>query len=121
VGRQLALLTSLHSYTKQLASLAVSSKSFTADPKIGSILKGAGARSVSNIDALCLLLAGKRQQSVQSISDMQMHSRDIIDMESVLVAPDSPEARSIDGLFTLLFLNMAVVELARELGARVVG
>jgi hypothetical protein len=121
VGRQLALLTALNSSTKQLASLVVSNKSFTADPKIGSILKGAGARSVSNIDALCLLLAGKRQQSVQSIADMQMHSRDIIGMENVLFAPDSPEARSIDGLFTLLFLNTAVVELARELGARVVG
>ena len=52
---------------------------------------------------------------------MQIHSRDTIDMESILFAPDSPEARSIDGLFTLLFINMAVVELARELGARVVG
>ena len=121
MGRQLALLTALHSYTKQLASLVVSNKSFTTDPKIGSILKGAEARSVSNIDALCRLLAGKRQQSVQQISDTQMDSRGTIDMESVLFAPDSPEARSIDGLFTLLFLNMAVVELARELGARVLG
>ena len=51
---------------------------------------------------------------------MQIHSRDTIDMESVLFAPNSPEARSIDGLFTLLFIDMAVVELARELGARVV-
>ena len=121
VGRQLALLTALNSYTRQLAGLVASNKSFTADPKIGSILKGAGARSVSNIDALCRLLTAKRQQSVQSIADMQMRSRDTIDMESVLFAPDSPEARSIDGLFTLLFLNTAVVELARELGARVLG
>jgi Fusaric acid resistance protein-like len=121
VERQLALLAALNSYTKQLASLVVSNKSFTADPKVGSILRDAGARSVSNIDALCQLLAGKRQPSVRSIADMQIRSRDTIDMESVLFAPDSPEARSIDGLFTLLFLNMAVIELARELGARVLG
>jgi hypothetical protein len=121
VDGQLALLGALNSYTKQLASLVVSNKTFTPNPQVGSVLKGAGARSVSNIDALCQLLAGKRQQSVRSIADMQIHSRDTIDMESVLFAPDSPEAHSIDGLFTLLFINMAVVELARELGARVVG
>ena len=121
VNRQLALLAALNSYTKQLLSLVVSNKTFTADPEVGSLLKGAGAHSVSNIDALCQLLAGKRQQSVRSIADMQIRSRETIDMESILFAPDSPEARSIDGLFTLLFINMAVVELARELGARVVG
>ena len=121
VKRQLALLAALNSYTKQLANLVVSNKTFTADPEVGSLLKGTGARSVSNIDALCQLLAGKRQQSVRSIAGMQIHSRDTIDMESVLFAPDSPEARSIDGLFTLLFINIAVVELARDLGARVVG
>jgi Fusaric acid resistance protein-like len=121
VERQLALLAAVNSYTKQLASLVVSNKTFTADPRVVSILKGTGARSVSNIDALCQLLAGKRQQCVRSTAGMQIHSRDTIDMESVLFAPDSPEARSIDGLFTLLFINMAVVELARELGARVLG
>ena len=120
VERQLALLEAVNSYTKQLASLVVSNKTFTADPRVVSILKGTGARSVSNIDALCQLLAGKRQQCVRSTAGMQIHSRDTIDMESVLIAPDSPEAHSIDGLFTLLFINMAVVELARELGARVV-
>jgi hypothetical protein len=97
VERQLALLAALNSYTKQLASLAISNKTFTADPKFGSILKGTGARSVSNIDALCRLLAGKRQQCVQSDADMQIHRRDTIDMESVLSAVDSPEAHSIDG------------------------
>jgi len=116
VGRRLTLLTVVNSYTKQLAGHVAFNKPFAADPKIGSLLKSAGARSVSNIDALCKLLAGKQQQSVQSIADLQMHSRDTIDTESVLLAPDSPEARSIDGLFTLLFLNTALVELARELG-----
>ena len=93
----------------------------SSPPPRASILKGTGARSVSNIDALCQLLAGKRQQCVRSIVGMQIYSRETIDVESVLFAPNSPEARSIDGLFTLLFINMAVVELARELGARVVG
>src|SRR5512133_3387383 len=74
VERQLALLAALNCYTKQLAILVVSNKTFTADPKVGGILKRTGARSVSNIDALCQLLAGKRQQCVRSIAGMQIHS-----------------------------------------------
>jgi hypothetical protein len=57
---------------------------------------------------------------VQAPAGVQILTRDTSRLQIVLTAPDSPEAGAIESLFTLLSLDMAVVELGRELGAPVV-
>jgi len=119
--RQLALLAALHSSTRQLASLTVPNRrTFTTDPTLRRLFHEAATRTVGNVDALCRLLAGTPHQSVQAPAGVQILTRDTSRLQIVLTAPDSPEAGAIESLFTLLSLDMAVVELGRELGAPVV-
>lgn len=47
---------------------------------------------------------------------MQILMRDTSCLQIVLTAPSSPEAGATESLFTLLCIDMAVVELGRELG-----
>jgi hypothetical protein len=120
VDRQLALLAALHSYTRQLASLAGPNRTFTTDATLERLLHEVGARSVSNVNALCGVLAGTHHQSVHATADVQILTRETNRLQIVLTAPDSAEAGAIESLVTLLFIDMAIVELGRELGARVV-
>ena len=119
VERQLMMLGALNSYANQLARFVIQGKTFTADPNLGSILKDVEARIMSNIDALCQLLTGKQQQSVRGMEDMRTRIQNTVDVKALLTAPDSAEAHSMDMLYSLWFINLALVKFAGDLGARV--
>jgi hypothetical protein len=84
------------------------------------LLHDTTARTVDNVEALCRLLAGTPYQSVQTTTGALDLSGETGRLQVLLTAPDSPEAQAIASLVTLSFIDRAVVDLGRELGARVV-